>query len=247
MRDPYKILGVSETATAAEIKAAYRRLALAYHPDRNPASDAHETFKLVSEAFAVLSDPDQRRSIDAARGLRKNGHVRTDSARPAAASRSRRPSRPVPRSAARRALALPAVFAPFLIADLLISIAFFFLVMETLAPFAELAAELRARVPVPSPASPNWMSEFAAAAIGQAGLSAIVVVFQRRRGTLSWLLVGKILVIVGLFSGVIGLATVHGPLAVPTLVLVWNVLLFTGMTLYKLEQDMLGWAGFRGA
>ena len=246
MRDPYKILGVSDRATAAEIKAAYRRLALAYHPDRNPASDAHETFKLVAEAFAVLSDPDQRRSVDAVRGLRKNGHVR-DSNRPIAPSRPGRSTRPRQRTAARRPPALPALLAPFLIADLLISIAFFFLVMETLPPFAELAAELRARVHVPSPASPNWMSEFAAAAIGQVGLAAIVAVFHRRRATLSWLLVGKILVTVGLFSGVIGLATVHGPLAVPTLVLVWNVLLFTGMTLYKLEQDLISWAGVRGA
>jgi hypothetical protein len=56
-RDPYEVLGVERQATAAEIKAAYRRLALQHHPDRNPGDHAaEEKFKELSLAYAVLGD-----------------------------------------------------------------------------------------------------------------------------------------------------------------------------------------------
>jgi molecular chaperone DnaJ len=63
-RDYYEILGVSRNATKEEIKDAYRRLALQYHPDRNKSPDAEEKFKEISEAYAVLSDDEKRRQYD---------------------------------------------------------------------------------------------------------------------------------------------------------------------------------------
>ena len=63
-RDYYEILGVSRDATKEEIKRAYRKLALKYHPDRNPSKDAEEKFKEISEAYAVLSDDEKRRQYD---------------------------------------------------------------------------------------------------------------------------------------------------------------------------------------
>jgi molecular chaperone DnaJ len=64
-KDYYGILGVSQTATADEIKAAYRKLALKYHPDRNPNNkEAEEKFKAAAEAYQVLSDPEKRKRYD---------------------------------------------------------------------------------------------------------------------------------------------------------------------------------------
>ena len=60
-RDYYEVLGVSKTANADEIKKAYRKLALKYHPDRNPGDkEAEEKFKEAAEAYDVLSDTDKR-------------------------------------------------------------------------------------------------------------------------------------------------------------------------------------------
>ncbi|HWM87286.1 MAG TPA: molecular chaperone DnaJ [Kofleriaceae bacterium] len=65
MRDLYEVLGVGREAGDAEIKKAYRRLAMEYHPDRNPGDKkAEEQFKEASNAYKVLSDPDQRSRYD---------------------------------------------------------------------------------------------------------------------------------------------------------------------------------------
>ncbi len=64
-RDYYEILSVSRTSTEVEIKAAYRKSALKYHPDRNPGdAEAEENFKIASEAYEVLSNNDKRARYD---------------------------------------------------------------------------------------------------------------------------------------------------------------------------------------
>jgi len=65
MSDYYSILGVAKTATSKEIKKAYRKLAIKYHPDKNPGNkEAEEKFKEVAEAYEVLSDDTKRQNYD---------------------------------------------------------------------------------------------------------------------------------------------------------------------------------------
>jgi DnaJ-class molecular chaperone len=65
-RDYYEVLGLKRSASDAEIKKAYRRQAMKYHPDRNPGKEkeATEKFKEINEAYGVLGDPDKRKQYD---------------------------------------------------------------------------------------------------------------------------------------------------------------------------------------
>ena len=63
--DYYEVLGVARTANADEIKRAYKKMAIKYHPDRNPGDkEAEEKFKQAAEAYDVLRDPDKRARYD---------------------------------------------------------------------------------------------------------------------------------------------------------------------------------------
>jgi molecular chaperone DnaJ len=62
---PYDVLGVERDATEAEIKRAYRQLALKHHPDKNPGDpEASGRFKAVAEAYKVVGDPEARAAFD---------------------------------------------------------------------------------------------------------------------------------------------------------------------------------------
>ena len=64
-RDYYEVLGVTKGASAEEIKKAYRKMALKYHPDKNPGDkQAEENFKEAAEAYDVLSNPDKKARYD---------------------------------------------------------------------------------------------------------------------------------------------------------------------------------------
>src|SRR5659263_763342 len=71
-RDYYEILGVDKKTKADDIKTAYRKLAMQYHPDKNKAPDAEEKFKEISEAYAVLEDQTKRQQYD------QDGHAGID-------------------------------------------------------------------------------------------------------------------------------------------------------------------------
>ena len=76
-RDYYEVLGVAKSASADEIKKAYRKLAVKYHPDKNPGDkEAEEKFKEAAEAYSILSDPDKKAKYD------QFGHAGVDGAAP---------------------------------------------------------------------------------------------------------------------------------------------------------------------
>ena len=76
-RDYYEVLGVSKGASADEIKKAYRKLAVKYHPDKNPGNkEAEEKFKEAAEAYSVLSDADKKAKYD------QFGHAGVEGCRP---------------------------------------------------------------------------------------------------------------------------------------------------------------------
>lgn len=64
MKDYYEILGVSKGATDAQIKTAYRKQALEWHPDRNKSAGAEDQFKLINKAYETLADPQKRQTYD---------------------------------------------------------------------------------------------------------------------------------------------------------------------------------------
>jgi curved DNA-binding protein CbpA len=63
-RDLYQVLGVGKDASLSDIKKAYRKLAMEWHPDRNKAPEANEKFKEITQAFEVLSDTQKRKAYD---------------------------------------------------------------------------------------------------------------------------------------------------------------------------------------
>ena len=64
-RDYYDILGLSKSASDSEIKSSYRKLAMKYHPDRNPGDKkAEEKFKEISESYEILKDPQKKAAYD---------------------------------------------------------------------------------------------------------------------------------------------------------------------------------------
>jgi molecular chaperone DnaJ len=63
-KDYYEVLGVAKDSSEKDLKGAYRKLAMKYHPDRSEEPDAEEKFKELSEAYAVLSDPEKRQKYD---------------------------------------------------------------------------------------------------------------------------------------------------------------------------------------
>src|SRR5438445_2481716 len=63
-RDYYEVLGIARTASADDIRRAFRKLALDYHPDRNKTDEAHDRFKEINEAYEVLRDPQKRSAYD---------------------------------------------------------------------------------------------------------------------------------------------------------------------------------------
>lgn len=81
-KDYYRILDLSNNASADEIKKAYRKLAMQYHPDRNHGKEewAAEKFKEINEAFSILGDPKKRRQYDRFGTIGNNGDISGDQA-----------------------------------------------------------------------------------------------------------------------------------------------------------------------
>lgn len=82
MSDYYTVLGLNKNASQEEIKKAYRKMAMKYHPDRNKDPNATEKFKEIGEAYEILSNPEKKEIYDkyGKEGLENNGHMPTGNA-----------------------------------------------------------------------------------------------------------------------------------------------------------------------
>lgn len=93
-KDYYEILGLEGTASTDDVKKAYRNLAKKYHPDVNKSASSEEIFKLISEAYEILSDPGKRTRYDTYRKFmheyESKGGEKTDASRAAAESQARK-------------------------------------------------------------------------------------------------------------------------------------------------------------
>ena len=76
-KDYYKVLGVERSASADDVRKAYRKLAMQYHPDRNPGDkQSEDRFKEINEAYQVLNDPQKRARYDQLGGAYSNWQQR---------------------------------------------------------------------------------------------------------------------------------------------------------------------------
>ncbi len=82
MSNYYKILGIPKNATDTQIKKAYRKLALKWHPDKNKSRGAEEKFMEITEAYDILSDPEKRRKYDRQGRSRPTRPTQTNTAKP---------------------------------------------------------------------------------------------------------------------------------------------------------------------
>jgi len=84
LEDPsyYEVLGVPKTADDKQVRLAYRKLAMKWHPDKNSTQEAHDKFVLVSEAYSILSDPEKREIYDryGKEGLQSGGRMTPEEA-----------------------------------------------------------------------------------------------------------------------------------------------------------------------
>ena len=75
-KDYYRVLGVKRDASEADIRKAYRKLALKYHPDKNDHPEAEEKFKEIAEAYDVLTNPQKKAEADMATNAAKPNYFR---------------------------------------------------------------------------------------------------------------------------------------------------------------------------
>lgn len=114
MKDYYQILTVSRTASEVEIKRAFRKLAVIYHPDKNPDPAAEQFFKEVNEAYDVLGNPEKRRAYDfrLVNAFVQDIQTQPPKAHRDPAYRRRRPAGPRPKTEQQKLFELMVLYAP---------------------------------------------------------------------------------------------------------------------------------------
>jgi hypothetical protein len=251
MRDPYKVLGVSRDTTAKEIKAAYRKLVLQYHPDKNPGDQiSTEMLKMINEAYAILSDPAARAEFNRQHKIHENNvaeqvlHPQSETASGTMVVAGQDDVQIIEIKRQDRVTISPFI-RKMLIVDCIVAGIFFFWYSKTSPnlPHTYIPQVVRNAASTTRGGGNSWDEDLTMGVYLSLILSlytAYVLVFKKELRFLNPLIYLKCLTLFWLVAGTVGLTTVKANFGFAAVVTTWTALFILITAIYRLDIQLGG-------